>query len=152
MVLEMTITVQDNQRVLDLMEIFPERVEQSMDQALNTVGPRVLQDLQDATPIASGELRDAWAMLPFDNGILFENAAPHAHWVLEGTGIFGPVGQPIRPVSKKKMKFEGRSGEIVFAREVQGMRGRDFITPAFQEDEIAEQIADLIVQGILGDI
>ncbi len=151
MALEMTVTVEDNQRVQDLMELFPQRVEQSMNQALDTVGPRVLQDLMDATPVDSGELRDSWAMIPLEQGLLFENAAPHALWVLEGTGVFGPTGQPIRPVTAKKMVFIGQSGEKVFAREVQGMPGRDFITPAFNDDEIAEQIADLVVQGIFGD-
>ncbi len=150
--LEITVTVEDNQRVQDLMELFPQQVEQSMGQALDVVGPEVLKDLQDATPVASGELRDAWAMLLLNNGILFENAAEHAHWVLEGTGVFGPVGQPIRPVSARKMVFIASSGEKVFAREVQGMPGRDFISAAFNDDEITEQIADLIVQGVFGDI
>ncbi len=150
--LEISVRVEDDQRVQDLMELFPQRVDQALDQALDIVGPRVLQDLMDATPVASGELRDAWAMTPIDGGLLFQNTAEHARWVLEGTGIFGPIGAPIRPVTAKKMVFIAQSGEKVFAREVKGMPGRDFITPAFNDDEITEQIADLVVQGIFGDI
>lgn len=53
-------------------------------------------------------------------------------WVHEGTGVYGPVGRPIRPTRGRYLVFRGRDGEWVFAREVRGMRGRPFLTDALR--------------------
>ena len=56
---------------------------------------------------------------------------PYMEAVQSGTGMYGPSGQMIRP--KKPggvLAWEGKSGEMHFARFVRGMRPRDFIGPA----------------------
>ena len=150
---EVTISVQDDSRIQDAIELLPSRVPKAVEAALAITGPRLLELLRTATPLGeTGELRAGWTMTDLDMGILFLNDVEHAQWVMEGTGIFGPTGQSIKPVSRKFMKFEGISGETVFAREVKGMQGRDFITNAFDPEEAANELGDLIIQGLLGDI
>ena len=150
--LDIIITVEDNSRVQDAIALLPTRAPQASDKALAVMGPRLLEQLRQATPVDTGELRDAWVLSDLDQGILLLNAAPHVMWVLEGTGVFGPTGQTIKPTTKKYMRFIGRSGEVVFAREVRGQQGRDFVAAAFDEEEVAEELGDLIIQGLLGDI
>jgi hypothetical protein len=55
----------------------------------------------------------------------------------EGTGIYGPRGRPIRPVRRKFLRFEVKSGRsavgrrpVVFAKEVKGVRGDKWLLRA----------------------
>lgn len=55
----------------------------------------------------------------------------YAILVHNGTGIYGPSGTPIRPVSAKVLVFTPKgSGQRVFAREVSGMEPNRFLTDA----------------------
>lgn len=58
----------------------------------------------------------------------------------EGTGIYGPRGTPIRPVHRKFLRFEVKSGKaaagrrpVVFAKQVRGVVGDKFLLRALQE-------------------
>ncbi len=51
----------------------------------------------------------------------------YALWVHDGTGIYGPRGVPIRPKRGKFLRFTGRRGRIVYAREVKGMKRNRFL-------------------------
>lgn len=55
----------------------------------------------------------------------------YAVWHHEGTGIYGPHGQPIRPVRAKVMVFTPKgSSKKVFARSVRGQRGTKYLKRA----------------------
>lgn len=71
----------------------------------------------------------------------------YAIYVVQGTGIYGPRGQPIKPVAGRVLAWPvyGRTSgspyggskatttsSYAFARSVKGMKGRDFMTPALQ--------------------
>ncbi|MGK5558845.1 hypothetical protein ACSNOI_45315 [Actinomadura kijaniata] len=58
----------------------------------------------------------------------------------EGTGIFGPRGTPIRPIRRRYLRFEVKSGTaavgrrpVVFAKQVKGVPGDKFLLRALQE-------------------
>lgn len=61
-------------------------------------------------------------------------------YVHEGTGIYGPRGQPIRPKRGQYLVFEARNarttprgrGNLVFARQVRGQRPNRFLLRALQ--------------------
>jgi len=71
----------------------------------------------------------------------------YAIYVHNGTGVHGPKGVPIRPVNKKflawrirntsgtKARYVKRKGKTAyaFAKEVQGVRGRPFLTNALKQ-------------------
>jgi hypothetical protein len=78
---------------------------------------------------------------------------PYALYVHEGTGIYGPRGQPIRPVRGRFLRWPninqaagysggrytgrrrykaGRTAAFVFAREVKGVPPRRFLTEALK--------------------
>lgn len=65
----------------------------------------------------------------------------YALYVHEGTGIYGPKGQPIRPKRGQFLRFEVRNprttapgrGNIVFARQVRGQRPNRFLLEALRQ-------------------
>jgi hypothetical protein len=72
----------------------------------------------------------AWVYTPLEYGL----------YVHEGTGIYGPKGQPIRPKRGQYLRFESRNprttapgrGSIVFARQVRGQRPNRYLLRALQ--------------------
>lgn len=64
----------------------------------------------------------------------------YALYVHEGTGIYGPRGQPIRPKRGQYLVFEARNarttprgrGNLVFAREVRGQRPQRYLLNALR--------------------
>lgn len=64
----------------------------------------------------------------------------YALYVHEGTGIYGPKGQPIKPKRGRYLVFEARNarttprgrGNLVFARQVRGQRPQRFLLEALQ--------------------
>ena len=54
-------------------------------------------------------------------------SAPYAQWVDAGTGIYGPFGQPIKPVVAPFLRFFwDKTGHWMSMREVRGMPGAKF--------------------------
>jgi len=69
----------------------------------------------EETPVKEGDLVDSITNYLTDGGRtgILKATARHAGWVHEGTGIYGPHKQPIRPKSGKALKFTiGGGGEI----------------------------------------
>lgn len=64
----------------------------------------------------------------------------YALYVHEGTGIYGPKGQPIKPKRGRYLVFEARNarttprgrGNLVFARQVRGQRPQRFLLDALK--------------------
>jgi hypothetical protein len=56
----------------------------------------------------------------------------YALWVMRGTGIYGPHGTPIVPVTSKYLVFRGKDGSTVFAKSVKGQTANQFLTEAFR--------------------
>ncbi|MEV6400564.1 HK97 gp10 family phage protein [Streptomyces sp. NPDC051907] len=100
----------------------------------------------------------ARAIAPVDNGPLRGSLRVHMEytsghvkaWVYtgleyglyvhEGTGVYGPKGQPIRPKRGKYLVFEARNarttapgrGNLVFARQVRGQRPNRYLLNALR--------------------
>ena len=55
----------------------------------------------------------------------------------QGTGIYGPSGQPIRPKTKKFLAFRGKGGKMVFTKSVKGVRGRFYMKGSVEQNQRA---------------
>ncbi|MFE2934962.1 HK97 gp10 family phage protein [Streptomyces sp. NPDC059278] len=79
----------------------------------------------------TGRQVKAWIYTPLEYGL----------YVHEGTGIYGPKGQMIRPKRGQYLVFESRNarttapgrGRMVFAREVRGVRPRRYLLNALRQ-------------------
>lgn len=47
-----------------------------------------------------------------------------------GTGIYGKSGAPIRPKKAKALRFKTKSGKVVFAKQVRGVKAKKFFAKA----------------------
>ncbi len=99
---------------------------------------RVVEDALDAAyaaaPIDDGELRaglHAIAHGSLRSTIVGE--AEHTEYVLKGTGIYGPSGQPIRSENGPMVFVDSVTNELVFTYEIKGMRPQDFAADAVEE-------------------
>ena len=54
---------------------------------------------------------------------------PAVGYVINGTGLYGPNGQRIRPVRAKALRFV-LNGRVVFAKSVSGQKPNDFMNRA----------------------
>ncbi len=109
--------------------------------AVRRVAENTANIARATAPVDNGQLRSsirvemrygdgqvkAWVYTPLEYGL-------HLH---EGTGVYGPTGQPIRPRRGQYLVFPSRSGRggrggMVFAREVRGVRPRRFLLNALR--------------------
>lgn len=78
-------------------------------------------------------------------------SASYARYVEEGTGLFGPQHQLIKPKNAKSLAWKG-SGGMVFAKSSKGMKPRKFMRMAYYytrqrvETRFKEAIASAIEQ------
>lgn len=70
----------------------------------------------------------------------------YARWLQDGTGIFGPTGEPITPKNGKFLVFN-LGGAKIFARSVKGTPPRRFL---FVDDQIATRVRAIFAKHVLG--
>jgi len=73
-------------------------------------------------------------------------AATYAPYVEHGTGIYGPHGTPIVPVTAQALQIPLGGGEYMYRRSVKGMKAQPFMQPAV--DEAADDAADALARAI----
>jgi hypothetical protein len=56
----------------------------------------------------------------------------YAGFVHDGTGVYGPTGQPIRPKHYSYLVFTTKSGILIHATSVRGQRGTPFLKDALR--------------------
>lgn len=57
----------------------------------------------------------------------------YATYVHQGTGLYGPHHTRITPTGARALRFQGRSGDIVFRGSVSGQRPNHFLSDALRE-------------------
>ena len=68
-------------------------------------------------------------------------------YVTQGTGLFGPRGEPIRPVTKKALFWEGADHPV---RSVRGQEPNSFVDEALAEAPTAEDVLGEVVDTLIG--
>ena len=88
--------------------------------------------------VDKGRLRSSIRTVPiragFSRGARVGSNVKYARFVHDGTGIYGPRGTPIKPRTKKFLRFrpkgvKGKKG-YVFAKSVKGMRPNPYLKDA----------------------
>lgn len=118
---------------------FQESMDSYIDRIHDTFQKQMGDTLADSGPIETGEFRASWKYSRTDkHHSVISNNTPQARF-LQGTGVYGPTGQPICARGVNKLKFYWRYfGYELFIRkcvkginphEVHGMPGQvyDFI-------------------------
>jgi len=59
-----------------------------------------------------------------------------------GTGIYGAKGQPITPKTAKMLVWEGKGGELIFAKAVRGRPATPYFKPAMDRNFTVEKLSE----------
>lgn len=107
------------------------------------VGQRVQNAARKRAPVDEGTLRNSIEYVVEVAGtrthIVIGSPLPYARYIHEGTGIYGPKGTPIVPVTRKALKFQvkgatgrrrGADARWVFAKSVKGIEPNPFLVDA----------------------
>lgn len=101
------------------------------------IGKKVERRAKRLVPVDQGVLRNSISTeLIIRKGPVARigTKAKYALYVHEGTGIYGPRGVPITPKHSKVMVFTSRkTGNLVYARSVKGMKGTPYLRDALLE-------------------
>lgn len=121
-----------------------ERARSVVEQAVDTVAHRVRED----APVREGTLRDSVQAgeVQVDGPRVSASivaGAEHASWQDRGTGVYGPSGQPIRPVRAKVLAWDGPDGPV-FARQVAGTPPTWFWSENVNPEAWAAALADAL--------
>lgn len=78
-------------------------------------------NIRRESPVDQGRLAGSFVPEKEDPLIWhIRSGVEYALWVHDGTGVYGPQGQPITPVSANALVFEGEDGSLVVTRSVLG--------------------------------
>lgn len=106
-------------------------------QYMADIGRRIRNEAVRRCPVDEGRLRASITNTVTVDGnriiVRVGTVVEYAMAVHNGTGIYGPSGQRIRPVTAKVLSWQPRSGPRVFAKSVKGQRGNPFLTDAMKE-------------------
>lgn len=107
------------------------------------VGRRVQNAAKKRAPVDEGTLRASIdyvvGVTPAGTHVTIGSPLDYARYIHEGTGIYGPKGQPITPVTRQVLKFQvkgstgkrrGKDAQWVFAKSVKGIRPNPFLVDA----------------------
>ncbi|MCF8610064.1 HK97 gp10 family phage protein [Gordonia sp. HY285] len=110
------------------------------------IGTRTVNEAKRRAPVDEGTLRASIDYVAtVENGsakVVIGSPLPYAEYLHTGTGIYGPKGTPIVPVTRKALKFKWDGGGVntrskdkrgfVFAKSVKGIKPNPFLADALE--------------------
>jgi hypothetical protein len=98
------------------------------------LGRQIQNEAKRRCPVDEGRLRASIENTVTVSGtqviVRVGTVVEYALAVHNGTGIYGPSGQLIRPTNAKALSWKPRAGPRVFVKWVRGQRGNPFLTDA----------------------
>lgn len=113
-------------------------LEEATKKQLTIQATRVQAAARQNCPVDNGTLRRSISFVitgtsPANMVARVGSNVEYAHYVEEGTGIYGPKRKRIVPRTKEFLRFMPKgASSFVFARSVKGMRGRHYLARALQ--------------------
>lgn len=112
-----------------------------------------LEPVKQEAPVDTGVLQDSISIDIKSQGDVLTATltatAEHAEWVHEGTGIFGPVGEPIIPVRSKVLVFK-IADRLIITKSVKGQPANPFLRRGAKilRDKVASTLPKEVRQDI----
>lgn len=123
------------------LKLAPGEIDRMSREALEDIGRYVVAAAKSVAPrrsgnlvrnISTGQVHRSSRGLELSVGVTRQ--APYGRSVEEGTGIYGPKGVPIRPVTGNFMVFEA-GGKLIHARTVKGQRAQRYMRKGLEAAE-----------------
>lgn len=110
------------------------RAQREMKQTAEVVQRQAQKNLLRSTGFDTGRLSSSIKVekVTIDGVVAFKVGTTVPYWIYihEGTGIYGPKGQPIKPKNAKALRWRGPGGEAIFAKSVKGIKANPFLRDA----------------------
>jgi hypothetical protein len=133
-----------------LFREFPQRTREEMTKAIRYSAALIQRHAIEESPIDTGQLRSSINIRFLQDAAVVSTGVKHALYVHEGTGIYGPRKQPLRPRTKKVLAWRS-GGRWHFARSVKGMRANPFMERAAKRSTPGVQAAfDAAIKRVIG--
>lgn len=122
---------------------------QLLDRVLFVVANEVMAAAKGRSPYRTGNLRRDISVRRHGDGFAVGNSrlAEYALFVHQGTGVYGPKREPIRPVNAKALKIPG----VGFRKSAKGMKARPYLEWAVQDvarsGKVDRVVGDHLVAG-----
>lgn len=132
---------------LDQIASLPQELRERTHKALLLALSAVESVAVEEAPHATGNLADAITVRAGEREgeVYVSAAAPYAVYVHQGTGLYGPLKQAIKPVRARALHFQA-GGREVFARQVKGQRPNPFMDRAAERARpVVEQLFERVV-------
>lgn len=100
---------------------------------------------EGVTPKDTGHLASSFRKTESREKIIMSTSAKYAEYLNEGTGVYGPRGQVIKPTNKKALAWGGKNGNFV-RKSVKGIKGRHFVEKAIQR--LDEKMPSILQQAV----
>ena len=119
----------------------PELVRSHITTAMNKSLVRLHGTAKELVPVDQGTLRGSLIISPvtWSGSTATGNVGTNLHYAVyqeQGTGIYGPSGQPIRPKTKTVLAWQ-KNGAWHFARQVRGVRPKWYMRTSAERNEQA---------------
>lgn len=106
-----------------------------VNRAMDLSQMELIANLKKNSPVDEGNMQGGW--FPLRYGMLnrlVRSPQKYTPFVNDGTGIYGPRGQRIRPRSKKALAFTYKGVKVV-VKSVKGIRPRRFVERSISQTE-----------------
>jgi HK97 gp10 family phage protein len=132
---EINVRVEGLAPLLKMMALAPQIVQDEAVKAMRKSVLAVEGEAKSLVAVKTGDTRRSITsrVVPLIAGVegIVGTNKKHAPYLEHGTGIYGPHGTPIVPVTKKALAWKGPGGAMIVRRSVKGMKARPFLRPAF---------------------
>lgn len=106
-----------------------------VNRAMDLSQMELIANLKKNSPVDEGNMQGGWFPLRYSMlNRLVRSPQKYTPFVNDGTGIYGPRGQKIRPKSKKALAFTYKGAKVV-VRSVKGIRPRKFVERSINDTE-----------------
>lgn len=128
-----TVIIQLNEKQIDRVLRSPRGlVARNMERRGRKVQRHARRNVNSRTGHLAGSIEVSWTSYYGAPGVEVGTGVFYAIMVHEGTGIYGPTGQPIRARRGGYLKFRGSGGNTVYAKSVRGQRANPFLRDALR--------------------
>jgi len=106
-----------------------------VNRAMDLSQMELIGNLKRNSPVDEGYMQGSWFPLRFSTlNRMVRSSAKYTPFVNDGTGIYGPKGQRIRPKNKKVLAFQYKGAKVV-VKSVKGIKPRRFVEKSITQTE-----------------
>lgn len=106
-----------------------------VNRAMDLSQMELIGNLKRNSPVDEGYMQNSWFPLRFSTlNRMVRSSAKYTPFVNDGTGIYGPKGQKIRPRTKKALAFNYKGAKVV-VKSVKGIKPRKFVEKSINQTE-----------------